>query len=102
MTREEQIQFCRKCMNKKMDMKQGLICLLTGQKATFETECPDFKLDANVEKIIPDNNEALQATATIQENKAGKSSFPNWIIYILILIGLNILSAIFDWPFWIY
>lgn len=28
--------------------------------------------------------------------------FPSWLIYILILVLINILSAIFGWGFWIY
>ena len=48
MTRQEQLYFCRKCLNRKMDLKQGLLCSLTGNKATFHTECPDFKLDETV------------------------------------------------------
>lgn len=49
MTREEHLTFCRKCLNRKMDMKQGIICKLTDQKAAFEKECPDFKIDDTVE-----------------------------------------------------
>jgi hypothetical protein len=45
-----------------MDFQQGLICRLTGEKATFENECADFKLDEieienpldGVEKMLPD------------------------------------------------
>ncbi len=28
--------------------------------------------------------------------------FPSWIIYIVLLAGVNLLSWIFDWSFWIY
>lgn len=45
MTREQQLVFCKKCQNRKLDMKQGIICGLTDEKATFQDECPDFKLD---------------------------------------------------------
>jgi hypothetical protein len=33
-----------------MDMKQGLLCGLTGEKADFEDSCPNFELDEKVEK----------------------------------------------------
>ncbi|GAB3341138.1 hypothetical protein GCM10027429_29130 [Marivirga atlantica] len=59
MTREERLQFCKKCTNRKMDMQQGLICSLTGEKATFEGECPDFNLDETV-TIQPVNTEPLE------------------------------------------
>lgn len=62
MTRSQQLFFCEKCLNRKMDMKQGLICSLTGEKATFQDECPDFKNDETVvenpldgvERMLPD------------------------------------------------
>ncbi|NME71278.1 hypothetical protein HHU12_25155 [Flammeovirga aprica JL-4] len=45
MTRNEQLVFCKKCTNRKMNPKVGLICSLTGEKATFNGECPDYNLD---------------------------------------------------------
>jgi hypothetical protein len=67
MTREEQLMFCKKCLNRKMDLKQGIICNLTGQKASFENECPEFKLDDSV-KIAPlDNKEGLQSSELKQK-----------------------------------
>lgn len=53
MTREEQLKFCVKCLNRKHDLKQGIICSLTGQKAAFENECADFKLDIKVPEPMP-------------------------------------------------
>jgi hypothetical protein len=32
----------------------------------------------------------------------GRSRFPKLLIYLGILIGVNVLSAVFDWGFWIY
>ncbi len=55
MTREEQLTFCEKCINRKMDFNQGLICNLTNQKATFDKECIDFKIDETFKKINPDD-----------------------------------------------
>ena len=34
-----------------MDNKQGLVCQLTGEKATFQNECPDFNFDENVKPV---------------------------------------------------
>ncbi len=62
MTREEQIRFCEKCSNRKMDMQQGIICNLTGEKATFQDKCLDFKLDESVtEKRLYDDHELYSA-----------------------------------------
>lgn len=60
MTREEQLLFCKKCLNRKMDMKQGLICKITEEKATFEDECPEFKRDETVEDSHLDDKENFQ------------------------------------------
>jgi hypothetical protein len=62
MTRDQQLVFCKKCLNRKMDFQQGLICNLTDEKAIFENKCVDFKLDETeienpldgVEKMLPD------------------------------------------------
>ncbi|MBC8489653.1 MAG: hypothetical protein H8D45_26845 [Bacteroidetes bacterium] len=59
MTREEQLTFCRKCLNREMDLQQGIICNLTKQKASFEKECPDFKLDESVKEKPADDKEGL-------------------------------------------
>jgi len=39
MTREEQVKFCKMCVNKSFVSSQGLICKLTNQKADFQFEC---------------------------------------------------------------
>ncbi len=62
MTREKQLMHCKKCLNRKMDFKQGIVCGLTGEKATFSNECPDFKLDESVKEKPLDDKEGLQAS----------------------------------------
>lgn len=65
MTREEQLIFCKKCTNRKLDMQQGMLCNLTGEKAFFSTQCADYKLDTTIEEkledSIPVSNEDLLA-----------------------------------------
>ena len=51
MTRDQQLAFCKKCTNRKMDMKEGILCNLTGRKADFQDECPDFTLDESVKLV---------------------------------------------------
>lgn len=48
MTREEHLEFCSVCKNRLLDLKQGLICSLTDEKASFEYECSDFIHDEMV------------------------------------------------------
>lgn len=59
MTREEQLTFCKKCLNRKMDLKQGLICSLTEQRAAFQDECSDFKIDNTVKEVPLEKDELL-------------------------------------------
>ncbi len=44
MTREERLQYCKVCKNKKFNFKEGLLCKLTGKLAEFEGECEHFDL----------------------------------------------------------
>ena len=39
MIREQHLKFCKKCVNRRLDMKVGLLCNLTGEMADFENEC---------------------------------------------------------------
>jgi rhomboid protease GluP len=43
MTREEQLNFCENCDHKGFNMNKGIVCSLTGEKADFEDDCPDFR-----------------------------------------------------------
>ena len=54
MTREEHLEFCMKCLNRKFNETQGIVCSLTGQIAAFERECHDFKLDETVKIKVDD------------------------------------------------
>lgn len=67
MTREEQLVFCKKCLNRKMDVQQGLICKLTGQKADFESDCGDFDPDESVKEVPVDNEEGLQPAEIMEQ-----------------------------------
>ncbi|MEM8527812.1 MAG: hypothetical protein AAGG68_24435 [Bacteroidota bacterium] len=44
------------------------------------------------------NQERLQAS----QAEEGGSGVPSWAIYIGILVLINLLSAMFNWGFWIY
>jgi hypothetical protein len=55
MTRDEQLTYCKKCLRRKMDATQGLVCTLTGQRATFQDECADFEIDETVKEKPSDD-----------------------------------------------
>lgn len=47
MTREQHLAFCKKCTQREMDLKQGIVCALTKEKANFVNECKDYQVDAD-------------------------------------------------------
>jgi Na+/alanine symporter len=52
MTRNEQLVFCKVCVNKASSMEKGIICSLTSEQATFQTTCPDFIEDEKIKKNL--------------------------------------------------
>jgi len=54
MTLDQQLAFCKKCTNRKMDLQQGIICNLTARKPDFDNECPSFNLDEHVKEVVPE------------------------------------------------
>lgn len=65
MEREEQLKFCRACLNKTFDAKYGVICGLTNDFPRFENTCPDYnpvggisieRTEVKSEKIISTKN----------------------------------------------
>lgn len=66
MTREEQLIFCKKCLNRTMELKNGLICSLSGERAAFQNQCPNFKYDETVKEAPLDDKEGLR-TAEIKQ-----------------------------------
>lgn len=65
MTREQHLEFCTQCLNRKFDPSKGIICSLTGQIANFEKECHDFKVDNSV--VMTVDNETALTSKEIQE-----------------------------------
>ncbi|PCH76774.1 MAG: hypothetical protein COB98_05270 [Flavobacteriaceae bacterium] len=60
MTREDQLMFCKRCSSRELDLKQGLICSLTGEKATFVDECMDFEEDRVLIALEKKKREAIR------------------------------------------
>ncbi|MFT6638880.1 MAG: hypothetical protein ACJAYP_001466 [Flavobacterium sp.] len=48
MTRKEQLVFCERCTNRKMDIEKGILCSITNEHAAFTVECPEYLEDENV------------------------------------------------------
>ncbi|MCT4663762.1 MAG: inorganic phosphate transporter [Flavobacteriales bacterium] len=58
MTREEQLEFCKKCTNRAFSIDTGIICKLTKEPANFENSCPNFNVDNSA--IPLDDKENIQ------------------------------------------
>ena len=48
MDRAHQLSFCKQCKLRDFSKNEGIICSLTGSKAAFEDECPDYKVDQSL------------------------------------------------------
>ena len=51
MTREEQLSFCKRCINRAFSSQKGIICGLTSERADFEEKCECFYQDISVPNL---------------------------------------------------
>ncbi|MEN8187907.1 MAG: DUF4328 domain-containing protein [Bacteroidota bacterium] len=72
-------------------MKQGLICNLRGQKATFQDECPDYEVD---KKIIHDEKKKIEA---IRPNKKRAEIAQALIWLVMLLEIISMISSYFQY-----
>ncbi len=99
MTRKEHLEFCKKCLNRKFDSKQGLICNVTGRIADFEETCENFKLDESIkeevnETQIVSNEEIINE---LDSNKISKLRIHQDFYYAIIGSSLATLISAFIW-----
>src|SRR5688572_18679492 len=71
MTASEQLLFCKRCNNRRMDMNQGLVCSITGSKADFEDSCVSFDLDERIQAEMENSPEysGLELNSSISQEK---------------------------------
>jgi len=88
MTRSEQLKFCKKCFNRKMDLQQGLLCGLTNRKADFQDTCENFQRDESVkDEVRPEvNNEKspMEKIADLPEDTKAKMRQHENLFYALV------------------
>ncbi|MFB6341012.1 toxin-antitoxin system YwqK family antitoxin [Saccharicrinis sp. FJH62] len=70
MTRKEHLIFCKKCLNRKYDSKQGIICNLTQKPADFKETCESFSLDPEIKDV--DNRSEEPVSAALIDSKQGE------------------------------
>ena len=90
MTREEHLSYCKICLNRKMDMKKGLVCNLTNEIADFQETCENFKED-------PIKKKELESIPSIQEvdNTMKLNNGSQWFLWIFGLSAINTLILFF-------
>jgi antitoxin component YwqK of YwqJK toxin-antitoxin module len=70
MTRDQHLEFCSRCINRKFDSDKGIICSLTNDIAAFETSCDNYKIDKNMTAPSPsvESVEGHKSIAILPEN----------------------------------
>jgi hypothetical protein len=89
MTREEQLQFCKVCKNKKFDPHKGIVCALTGEQADFQETCSNY--GENAEAAQKAKREADEALRQYKSDV----SVSGWLAFFLwVGIGVGLLFTI--------
>ena len=53
MTRDQHLEFCGRCTNRKFDADRGIVCGLTNDIAAFESTCDNYSIDTAITTIRP-------------------------------------------------
>lgn len=56
MTKENKLNYCKGCKNRKLNMEVGLVCSLTNSIGEFENSCEKFISNVEVESNLPKFN----------------------------------------------
>jgi hypothetical protein len=90
MNREHRLQYCKICKNQKMDLKNGLVCGLTNERATFDVECSNFIKDNFLVK--KEKEKILRRIENPDSEESGGVSV--WSVVVIILIILRIIMRL--------
>lgn len=96
MNREKQLEFCKICKHKKLDLKKGILCALTNEPAQFEESCESFEENADLKLI----EEVKKKEEIVLGNAAGHGlRLTNYLIdlvclFIFVIIFTVILNSI--------
>jgi uncharacterized RDD family membrane protein YckC len=94
MTREEQLQFCKFCVNQKFSLKQGVICRITNHAADFEESCnlyvEDVELKNRLHKTYLTDKGHASTTTLRFLNFTLDSIFVTLFGFVLMMIGAKV------------
>jgi len=104
MTREEQLKFCSVCKNRTFNPKQGIICSITNEIASFAGTCPTYIEDEQEVRI---ENRKVQSEKHETKRGINKGRYALFIIgglYVIVgfleafvIEGHDLLFGIIDW-----
>lgn len=110
MNKEAQVQICKQCKNKKLDLKKGILCGLTGRLPDFQDKCNMFspkdesykQIAARIEqKDIEEklNRRGLRLATTIEDLKKVIHQSANLFYLIAGLSVLNTIAVFTDFSY---
>jgi hypothetical protein len=92
MTREQHLVFCEKCVNKKLDANNEIICSLTNAKADY---CPSYKLEVSNNNIVETNLSDEVADIQITEKMITKlKSEQNFKMGLVAALVVGVIGAV--------
>lgn len=97
MNRKYQLEFCKKCVNQKFDLHQGIICSLTNQKADFEGNCENFIVDESKLQEF-DSMKTLEKTKKTKRIRIPKPKKQYIEIFILGIVFIYFLNGVVGIP----
>jgi hypothetical protein len=104
MTREERLKFCSVCTNRAFNPKQGMICGITNEVASFEGTCADYKEDAREVVIEDRKKQGVIGETNKSLNKGRYALFIVAGLYVIVgymeayvILGHELLFGIIDW-----
>ncbi|MBO6516313.1 MAG: hypothetical protein JJ975_07160 [Bacteroidia bacterium] len=92
MTRAEQLEFCKVCLNQKFNPNLGIVCGLTDQPADFQVECADFKPDEEKQRAV----EIGRAIQQIEDQEVRGENKGNLIYGVLLFIASIVIWVMSD------
>lgn len=97
MTRDEYVRICKTCSNRKFDPRQGVVCKLTNEIASFNGQCGSFILDS-----VSQKQEESYASHEIVDNHSTKGAGVGLMIIGAVLCGGGIVATVANFGFIFY
>jgi uncharacterized RDD family membrane protein YckC len=91
MTREDHLNFCSICTNRKLHLQHGLICKLTDAPADFESTCSFFNEDAEQKSK---HEQRVKETEVLSRTASKGKRFANYMLDIFFYLVFSFLFGV--------